>query len=103
MILRAWSARATPGGANAYASYFRGVLLPRLRDREGHRGALVLARPEGDEMKVTVLTLWDSMASIRLFAGADAAAAVVEPEAQALLTGFDARVEHFDVLVDARM
>lgn len=51
-------------------------------------------------MKVTVLTFWDSMASIHRFAGADAAA--VEPEARAVLKRFDARVEHFDVLVDAR-
>jgi hypothetical protein len=43
------------------------------------------------------------MAAIERFAGADVTAAVVEPEAQALLTRFDSRVEHFEVLVDARM
>jgi heme-degrading monooxygenase HmoA len=103
MILRSWSALATTAGADAYVAYFRGTLLRALRRLEGHRGALVLARREGDDMKVTVLTLWDSTASIQRFAGADATAAVVEPEAEALLTRFDARVEHFDVLVDARM
>jgi heme-degrading monooxygenase HmoA len=95
MILRSWSGLATPAGTEAYVAYVRGTLLPALRRLEGHRGALVLARGEGDAMKVTVLTLWDSMASIQRFAGTDATAAVVEPEAQALLTGFDARVEHF--------
>jgi heme-degrading monooxygenase HmoA len=102
MILRSWSGLATTAGADAYVAYFRGTLLPALRRLEGHRGALVLARGDGDDVKVTVLTLWDSMASIRRFAGADVTAAVVEPEAQAVLTRFDARVEHFDVLLDAR-
>jgi heme-degrading monooxygenase HmoA len=102
MILRSWSALATTAGADAYVGYVRRTLLPALRRLEGHRGALVLARREGDAVKVTVLTLWDSMASIQRFAGADTTAAVVEPEAQVLLTRFDARVEHFDVLVDAR-
>jgi heme-degrading monooxygenase HmoA len=103
MILRSWSAVATPAGADAYVAYARGALLPALGRLEGCRGALVLTRREGDTTKVTVLTLWDSMAAIQRFAGADVTAAVVEPEAQALLTRFDARVEHFDVLVDARM
>jgi heme-degrading monooxygenase HmoA len=103
MILRSWSALATTAGADAYVAYFRGTLLRALQRLEGHRGALVLARREGDDMRVTVLTLWDSTASVQRFAGTDATAAVVEPEAEALLTRFDARVEHFDVLVDARM
>ena len=103
MILRSWSAVATPAGAEAYAAYVRGTLLPALRRLEGQRGALVLARGAGDEVTLIVLTLWDSMAAIQRFAGLDAAAAMVEPEAQALLSRFDARVEHFEVLVDARM
>ena len=103
MILRSWSALATAAGADAYVAYVRRTLLPALRRLEGHRGALVLARREGDATKVTVLTLWDSMAAIERFAGADVTAAVVEPEAQAFLTRFDSRVEHFEVLVDARM
>lgn len=102
MIVRSWSGHATAAGADAYVAYFRGTLLPALRRLDGHRGVLVLARSAGDDAKVTVLTFWDSMASIHRFAGTDATAAVVEPEAQAVLTRFDARVEHFDVLVDAR-
>jgi hypothetical protein len=43
------------------------------------------------------------MASIHRFGGGDPTAAVVEVEALALLTRFDAREEHFEVLVDARM
>jgi heme-degrading monooxygenase HmoA len=102
MILRSWSALATPAGADAYAAYARERLLPALRRLDGHRGALVLTQGAGDEMRVIVFTLWDSMESIARFAGADPTVAVVEPEAEALLIRFDSRVEHFDVRVDAR-
>jgi heme-degrading monooxygenase HmoA len=103
VILRSWSGRATAAGADAYVAYVRGTLLPRLQGIEGHRGALVATRRSGDEVTVTVLTFWESMAAIRRFAGAEATAAVVEPEARAILTSGDAFVEHFDVRLDARL
>jgi hypothetical protein len=53
-------------------------------------------------VRITVSTLCDSMTSIHQFAGTDATAAVVEPEAKAILKGFDTRVEHCVVLLDAR-
>jgi heme-degrading monooxygenase HmoA len=102
MIMRSWSGHATAAGADSYVAYFRGTLLHKLQNLDGHRGAMVLARSAGDDVEVTVLTFWDSMASIHRFAGADPTAAVVEPEARAALKRFDPRVEHFDVLVDTR-
>lgn len=104
MIVRSWSGHTTASGGERYVAYFRNILLPKLQSLDGHRGAMVFTRSagEGEEVEVNVLTFWDSMASIRGFAGADPAAAVVEPEAKALLTRFDARVKHFEVLVDAR-
>jgi heme-degrading monooxygenase HmoA len=51
---------------------------------------MVLTRgaSEGEEVEVTVLTFWDSMAPIRRFTGANPAGAVVEPEAEILLKRF---------------
>jgi heme-degrading monooxygenase HmoA len=104
MIVRSWSGHATATGGERYVAYFRNILLPKLLSLDGHRGAMVLTQGanEGEEVEVTVRTFWDSMASIRRFAGADPAAAVVEPEAETLLKRFDARVKHFEVLVDER-
>jgi heme-degrading monooxygenase HmoA len=103
VIVRSWSARATAAGADAYVAYFRGTLRPSLQGIDGHRGALVVTRGAGEDVTVTVLTFWESMAAIRRFAGADATASVVEPEARAILTSFDAVVEHVDVGLDARI
>jgi heme-degrading monooxygenase HmoA len=98
-IVRAWSARATPAGADAYVTHFRTAVLPALRSTAGHRGAMLLRRTHGDLIRITVLTLWESMAAVEGFAGPDQDAAVVEPAARAALADFDTRVEHFELAV----
>jgi heme-degrading monooxygenase HmoA len=100
-IVRSWSARATPAGADAYLEHFRSTVVPALRRRPGHRGAMVLRRSQDGLIRITVLTLWTSMAAVLEFAGADAQAAVVEPAARDVLADFDARVEHFELAVHA--
>jgi len=47
------------------------------------------------------LTLFESIEAVRAFAGADHEVAVVSPEARALLSRFDERSAHFDVVVKA--
>jgi hypothetical protein len=44
------------------------------------------------------MTVWDSMTSIRKFAGAEAERAVVAPEAKAVLVSFDEFVRHYEIL-----
>ena len=102
MILRSWSARATAEGAERYVRYFHQSLLATLQRLEGHCGAMVLTRPVGDEVEVTVLTLWESLEAIRRFAGPEPTVAVVEDEARAMLLRFDGHVTHADIRLDAR-
>ena len=102
MILRSWSARATMDGAERYVRYFQESLLGTLRRFEGHRGAMVLTRDAGDEVEVTVVTLWDSLEAIRRFAGPEPTVAVVEEEARAMLLRFDGHVTHAVVRLEAR-
>jgi heme-degrading monooxygenase HmoA len=102
MVLRSWSARATPVGARRYLSHFRRRVLPALRRLPGHCGALVLRHRRAGEVEITVLTLWRSLAAVRGFAGRDVARAVVEAEARAILRRFDTRVAHFEILLDSR-
>jgi hypothetical protein len=44
------------------------------------------------------LTLFESLEAVRAFAGTDHEVAVVPPEARALLSRFDERSAHFDVV-----
>jgi hypothetical protein len=43
------------------------------------------------------ITLWESIDAIRKFAGDSIDGAVVEPEARAVLSGFDDFVRHFEL------
>ena len=45
------------------------------------------------------LTLFASMAAVRRFAGLDTEIQVIEPRAAELLSSYDERVRHFDVVV----
>lgn len=93
MIVRRW--RASARDERRYVSHFRRRVLPELRKIRGFKGAMVLRRSIATGVEIEVLTLWDSMAAIRRFAGRDAEKAVVEAEARAALERFERRVRHY--------
>jgi heme-degrading monooxygenase HmoA len=99
MIVRHWRGRARADTASAYLDHLRTETLPRLRAHDGHGGAYVLRREVGDEVEFVVLTIWDSLESVRAFAGADYEAAVVPSEARRVLTSYDERALHYDVAI----
>jgi heme-degrading monooxygenase HmoA len=101
MIARSWSAEAAPEKVDAYVGHFLQKVLPVISAIEGHRGAYVLKRPlgEGDAVEILVITLWESMEAVRKFAGDDPDVAVVTVEARSLLSRFDERVAHHEVVV----
>jgi len=98
MIARMWRARAAAASGPRYRKHFEENVLPELRGKTGFREARLLARDEGPATEFVVLTFWDSMEGVRSFAGPDAEAAVVAPEAAALLEDYDRRVRHFTVI-----
>jgi len=51
------------------------------------------------EIEIVVESNWDSLGSIRNFAGPDVEAAVVAPEAAAVLTSFDRRALHSEFVL----
>ncbi len=97
MIARVWKGTAQPDAAHEYLAHLRDTVFPDIATIEGNQGALVLERTEGGAVEFTVITLWTSMEAIHRFAGADAEAAVVAPQAQALLSSYDGRVIHYQV------
>lgn len=100
MIARAWRARATEDGAEAYRRHFIESVLPALRSIDGHRGAYLLRQDRDGLAHLEVVTLWESMDAVRRFSP-DVDTAVVEPAAQAVLLGFDTKVGYQTVVVDA--
>lgn len=100
-IHRHWSARATEAQLPKYLEHFSKNVLGELRRVSGFLGVTVSVRHGANEAEIFVETTWRSLDAIRAFAGADLEAAVVAPEAAALLTDFDRRVRHTEIAIFA--
>ena len=99
-IVRSWEATADRGGAAAYERHFADHVLPSLLKVSGYLGATLLRRDEADgRVRLLVLTTWESMESIRAFAGQDVEAAVVADEAAKVLASYDNRVKHYRAVI----
>ena len=100
MIARQWRGYALSEQADAYAAHLSGSVLPQLRSLPGFRGASLARRNANGEVELLVTTRWDSMDAVRAFAGDKPDIAVVEPAARAVLSRFDATVDHYEVVLD---
>lgn len=98
MIARTWRGRATAAKAGDYERHFTGTVLTNLRAIPGHRGAWLLRREVDGGVEFVAVTLWDSIDTIKAFAGADPEAAHVEPEGRAALSGFDAFARNYEIV-----
>lgn len=99
MIARFWSAQTTLAQAPDYIEHLKAKVLPTLQSVDGYQGAMLLERGEDATVEVMVITWWNSLDAIRGFAGEDLDGAVVADEAAALLTRFDRRVRHYELVV----
>jgi heme-degrading monooxygenase HmoA len=103
MIARLWSARTTFQNWPAYQEHFAKNVLPELRAVDGYISSNLLKREAGSELEITVITVWRSLEAIDAFAQPDREAAVVAPNAAALLLDFDRRVRHYEVIAPDRL
>jgi heme-degrading monooxygenase HmoA len=95
MIVRIWRASATAEGAQGYRQHFEGNVLPELKSLAGFLKAYLLTREHDGVVEIEVHTQWQSLGAIRAFAGSNLESAVVEPQAQVVLTNYDTTVTHF--------
>ncbi len=104
MISRIWHGWTTPENADAYESLLRHEILLGIQDRQiaGFRGIQLLRRNLATEVEFVTMMWFDSIAAIRVFAGEDYEAAVVPPEARALLSRFDARSQHYEIRAELK-
>jgi mannose-6-phosphate isomerase-like protein (cupin superfamily) len=102
MIARRWRGWAADAdAAGAYERHFETAVRPQLEATPGFLGATLERVAEADgKTEIVVVTQWESTDAIASFAGDDIEAAVVEPDARAVLADFDERVRHIEVLDD---
>ena len=97
MIARTWRGTATIANAETYYRHFTTKVAPHLKDIAGHQGAYLLRREANGEVEFLAVTLWDSIETIKKFAGQDPDVAIVEPEGRAALSAFDDFARHYEV------
>jgi len=101
MISRIWHGWTTPQNADAYEALLKAEVLPGIQGKliPGYRGIDFMRRNLEREVEFVTVMWFDSYDAIRAFAGDDYEKAVVPPEARKLLSRFDDRSQHYDVLV----
>jgi hypothetical protein len=100
MIARWWRGwAATRENADAYEDLLKTTIFPWVESHAGHRGSYLVRRDVENEVEFATLTLWESLDSVRAFAGDDYEVAVVPESARAVLSRWDERSAHYDVKV----
>ena len=100
MIARLWHGWTKPENADAYENLLRTRIFPGIHRVAGHKGAYLLRRKVDEGSEFVTITLFESIDALRAFAGPDYETAVVPPEARRLLSHFDAKSEHYEIVIE---
>ena len=99
MIARIWYGYTKPQNADAYEALLKTKVFPGIlaRNIAGFRRIELLRAPVEEEVEFATVMWFDSMESVKAFAGADYEIAVVPPKAREVLKRFDSRSRHYEV------
>jgi hypothetical protein len=105
MISRIWHGYTTFDNADAYEKLLTSEIFIGINNRRiaGYKGIQLLRRNLEHEVEFITIMWFDSIESIREFAGDDYEKAVVPKEAQMILSRFDKRSQHYEVRSEDRI
>jgi heme-degrading monooxygenase HmoA len=98
MIARIWHGATKPEHADAYESMLKPELLPGLNQVPGFQGSYLLRRPNGDEVEFITIILWESLDSLKAFAGPAYELSIIPEERKQYLSRHDDRAGHYEVI-----
>ena len=101
MISRIWHGWTTPENADRYQEIVTGQVIPGIQAMSipGFRKIELYRRPLDGEVEFITVMWFDSLDAVKAFVGEDYEVSHVPPEARAVLSRFDARSQHYDVLL----
>jgi heme-degrading monooxygenase HmoA len=99
MISRIWHGWTIPDNADKYEALLKEEIFVGIQNRQiqGFKGIQLLRREVAQEIEFVTIMLFDSLDSIREFAGEDYEIAVVPEKARAVLSRFDERSQHYEI------
>jgi hypothetical protein len=100
MICRLWRGWTTPENADAYQRIVHHQVIPGIETRKiaGFRHIDLMKRDLGGEVEFQTLMWFDSLEAIKAFVGEDYSVSHVPPQARAVLSRFDERAVHYEVI-----
>lgn len=104
MISRIWHGWTTHQNADKYEALLKEEIFVGIENRHisGFKGIQLLRRQLEEETEFITIMTFDSLAAVKEFAGDDHELAVVPEKARAILSHFDQRSQHYDILVDRK-
>ena len=104
MIGRFWHGYTTPENGDAYEWLLKSEIFTGIQERkmDGFHGIELYRRDVGDEVEFITIMWFDTVDSIRTFAGEDYEAAVVPSKARELLKRFDERSQHYEIKISLK-
>jgi heme-degrading monooxygenase HmoA len=96
VIARIWRGWTAPENVEAYVRYLEEVATPDSFRTPGNRGFSILHRPDEELEEFLTFSLWDSLESVKAFAGEDIEQAVFYPEDDRYLVERELTVSHFE-------
>ena len=102
MISRIWHGWTTPGNADKYEALLKEEIFVEIQNRRirGFKGIQLLRRKVGEEVEFVTIMVFDSLYAVRDFAGEDYESAVVPEKARAVLSHFDERSQHYEIIAE---
>jgi len=99
-VCRLWRGWTTPANAGEYERIVRGEVIPAIEAMSiaGFRHIDLMKRELGHEVEFQTLMWFDDLAAIKAFVGEDSTVSHVPAAARAVLSRFDERAVHFEVL-----
>ena len=103
MISRIWHGWTTLENADTYEALLKEEIFVGIQEREikGFRNIQLLRRERDTEVEFITIMTFDSIDSVREFAGEDYETAVVPEKARAVLARFDARSQHYEIRAES--
>ncbi|MEU5322660.1 antibiotic biosynthesis monooxygenase [Streptomyces sp. NPDC021056] len=100
MICRVWHGWTTRANADAYERIVRGQVIPGIEARHipGFQSIDLMRRERENDVEFVTLMWFDDLSSVQAFMGEDYEQAHVPAAARAVLSDFDERSAHFEVL-----
>ena len=101
MIARQWKGIVAREKVDDYLKHLSEETFVSLKELKGFEKAMVLKSESVEGIEVIVLTIWDSIKSIKQFTGDDISIAIVPPKAQSMMKSFDKIASHFEIVLQA--